>query len=92
MDLLDRTSQAVQFNRELLESTLDNMSQGVSVVDEDMRLVGWNRRYLELMQYPEGTVHMGQPIEDLIRLNAERGLIGDRKSAIRKRLGHLRSG
>jgi len=33
MELLDRTSQAVQFNRELLESTLDNMSQGVSVVD-----------------------------------------------------------
>jgi len=92
MDLLDRTSQAVQFNRELMESTLDNMSQGVSVVDEDMRLVGWNRRYLELMKYPEGTVYMGQPIEDLIRLNAERGLIGDRKSEIRKRMEHLRSG
>jgi len=92
MELLDRTSQAVQFNRELLESTLDNMSQGVSVVDSDLRLVGWNRRYLELFEYPEGTVHMGQPIEDLFRLNAERGLIGDRESEIRKRLGHLRSG
>jgi len=33
LELLNRTSQAVQFNRELLESTLDNMSQGVSVVD-----------------------------------------------------------
>ncbi len=52
MELLDRTSQAVQFNRELLESTLDNMSQGVSVVDQGMRLVGWNRRYVELMELP----------------------------------------
>ena len=77
LELLNRTSQAVQFNRELLESTLDNMSQGVSVVDKDLRLVGWNRRYLELMEYPEDTVHLGQPIEELMRLNAERGLLGD---------------
>jgi signal transduction histidine kinase len=92
--LLDRTSQAVQFNRELLESTLDNMSQGVSVVDADLRLVGWNRRYLELMEYPEGTVHLGQPVADLIRLNARRGLLGESDSAaeVRKRLEHLRGG
>ena len=94
LELLNRTSQAVQFNRELLESTLDNMSQGVAVVDKDLRLVGWNRRYLELMDYPEGTVYLGQPIEELIRLNAERGLLGDEdlEPGIRKRLAHLRSG
>jgi len=94
MELLDRTSQAVQFNRELLESTLDNMSQGVAVVDHELRLVGWNRRYLELMEYPEGTVHLGQAIEDLMRLNAGRGLLGagERAPDIRKRLEHLRSG
>jgi len=92
MELLDRTSQAVQFNRELLESTLDNMSQGVSVVDEGLRLVGWNRRYVELMNYPEETLHIGKPIEELIYLNAERGLIVESKSEISKRLGHLRKG
>jgi signal transduction histidine kinase len=92
MELLDRTSQAVQFNRELLESTLDNMSQGVSVVDQGLRLVGWNRRYVELMDYPEGTLHIGKPVEDLIHLNAERGLIDDHKGEINKRLNHLRSG
>lgn len=94
LELLNRTSQAVQFNRELLESTLDNMSQGVAVVDKDLRLVGWNRRYLELMRYPENTVYLGQPIEELIRLNAERGLLGDEDlpAGIRKRIDHLRSG
>jgi signal transduction histidine kinase len=94
MELLDRTSQAVQFNRELLESTLDNMSQGIAVVDHNLRLVGWNRPYLELMEYPEGVIHIGQPVEELIRLNAERGLLGDGEPAeeIRKRLDHLRSG
>ena len=92
MDLLDRTSQAVQFNRELLESTLDNMSQGVSVVDQGMRLVGWNRRYVDLMGYPEGTLYIGKPIEQLIQLNAKRGLIEDNKSEVQKRLKRLRSG
>lgn len=92
MELLDRTSQAVQFNRELLESTLDNMSQGVSVVDQGMRLVGWNRRYVELMDYPENTLYIGKPIEELIHMNAERGLIGEHKRELLKRLNHLRSG
>ena len=94
MELLNRTSQAVQFNRELLEATLDNLSQGVSVIDPDLRLVGWNRRYLEMMAYPEGTVYLGQPIEELIRLNARRGLLGDdpEDAAVRKRMDHLREG
>jgi Na+/proline symporter/signal transduction histidine kinase len=94
MELLDRTSQAVQFNRELLEATLDNMSQAVAVVDHDLRLVGWNRRYLQVMEFPESLVHLGQPIEELIRYNATRGMLGegDITAEIRKRLEHLRSG
>jgi len=93
MELLDRTSQAVQFNRELLEATLDNMSQGVAVVDPDLRLVGWNRRYLELMNFPEEIVHLGQPIEELIRFNLDRGLLeGDPEVEVHKRLDRLRTG
>lgn len=92
MELLDYTSQAVQFNRELLESTLDNMPQAVSVVDRRLCLVGWNRRYVELMSFPEGTLYIGKPVEDLIRINASRGLITDSNREINKRLSHLRGG
>lgn len=92
MELLDRTSQAVQFNRELLESTLDNMSQGVSVVDQSLCLVGWNRRYVELMEFPEGLLYIGKPIEELIQINVKRGFITDHKSEVQKRLKHLQSG
>jgi signal transduction histidine kinase len=91
MELLDRTSQAVQFNRELLEATLDSMSQGVSVVDREMRLMGWNRSYVELMDYPEGTLHIGKPIAELIQMNAKRGLLEDHKYEIQKRIARLRS-
>lgn len=71
--MLDEASQAVQFNRELLQATLDNIDQGVSVVDEDLRLVAWNSRYIELFDLPAGFVHVGQPIAAVYRLNAERG-------------------
>lgn len=74
--MLDEASQAVQFNRDLLQTTLDNIDQGVSVVDEDLRLTAWNRRYVEMFDLPAGFVHVGLPIAAVYRLNAERGEAG----------------
>ncbi|MDZ4363205.1 PAS-domain containing protein, partial [Brevundimonas sp.] len=71
--MLDEASQAVQFNRELLQATLDNIDQGVGVVDADLRLIAWNARYIDLFDLPAGFVHVGQPIAAVYRLNAERG-------------------
>ncbi|MEZ5465291.1 MAG: PAS domain-containing hybrid sensor histidine kinase/response regulator [Lysobacteraceae bacterium] len=94
VSLLDETSQALRFSRELLEATLDNISQGISVVDAEMRLVAWNRRYLELFDYPEGMVYVGRPIADLIRYNAERGECGPGEvdGHVERRLEHMRRG
>jgi Na+/proline symporter/CheY-like chemotaxis protein len=74
--MLDEASQAVQFNRDLLQTTLDNIDQGVSVVDEDLRLTAWNRRYVEMFDLPAGFVHVGLPVAAVYRLNAERGEAG----------------
>lgn len=92
--LLDETSQQLRFNRELLAATLDNISQGISVVDAEMRLVAWNRRYLELFDYPEGLVYVGRPVADLIRYNAQRGECGpgDVEDHVHRRIEHMRRG
>ena len=92
--LLDETSHAVRFNRQLTEATLENISQGVSVVDADLRLIGWNSRYLELMDYPDGMVHVGESIEELMRYNAKMGRFGNGniEQEVAKRLHHLRDG
>ncbi|KAK0332491.1 hypothetical protein LTR94_024616, partial [Friedmanniomyces endolithicus] len=71
--MLDEASQAVQFNRDLLQTTLDNIDQGVIVVDEDLRVTAWNSRYVEMFDLPGGYVHVGLPIASIYRLNAERG-------------------
>lgn len=94
MALMDEASQELRFNRELLSTTLENVSQGISVVDGEMRLVAWNRRYLELFDYPEGMVYVGLPVADLIRWNAEHGECGPGEvdEHVAKRVRYMRAG
>ena len=49
----------------LLQSTLDNLSQGVSVFDKDNRLVAWNGRFCQLLMLPRKDVHLGVTFEDI---------------------------
>lgn len=74
--IADEASEVLQFNRALLQGAIENITQGISVVDQSLRLVAWNRRYLELFNYPDGLISVGRPIADIIRYNAERGLCG----------------
>ncbi|MGH8157966.1 MAG: hybrid sensor histidine kinase/response regulator [Rhodanobacter sp.] len=92
--LMDEASQELRFNRTLLSTTLENVSQGISVVDAQMRLVAWNRRYLELFDYPDGMVTVGVPVADLIRRNAELGECGPGEvdGHVAKRIDHMRAG
>ena len=69
VSIVDEASQAMTFSRELLQSAIENISLGVSVVNHQQQLVVWNRRYLELFSYPRGYVRAGRPIQDLMRYN-----------------------
>jgi PAS domain S-box-containing protein len=93
-ELLDETSQELRFSRQLLAATMENVTQGISVVDADMNLVAWNHRYLELFDYPSDMVYVGRPVADLIRWNAQRGEFGagDPEQQVAKRLAHMRAG
>src|SRR5580698_9131279 len=73
---------------------MENVTQGISVVDGDMNLVAWNHRYLELFDYPADMVDVGRPVADLIRWNAQRGEfgLGDPEQHVAKRLAHMRAG
>ena len=92
--IVDEASQALRFNRSLLQSTIENISMGISVVDQQMRLVAWNRRYIEMFDFPDGLVCVGRPIEDIFRYNARHGEYGngDTEAAVKSRLDAIRSG
>lgn len=93
-ELVGETSQALQVNQQLLEAALENMSQGISVVDRDLRLVAWNRRYAELFDYPPELLRVGTPVAELVAWNARRGLAGDPDDPthVERRLRHMRAG
>jgi len=75
VNIVDEANKLFQFNRELLQAGVENIEQGISVVDADMRLVAWNKRYIELLDYPSALVCVGKPIAELIQFNADRGVI-----------------
>jgi Na+/proline symporter/signal transduction histidine kinase len=90
----DASSQQQQFSQNLLQSAIENASEGISIVDEDLKLVAWNQKYLDLFDYPSDLVYIGCPIESLIRHNVIRGLCGagDVDKQVVRRLEYLRKG
>ncbi|WP_313492883.1 PAS-domain containing protein [Stenotrophomonas sp.] len=74
-------------------ASLQHLPQGVCVVDAQLNLVAWNRRYVELFRFPPGLIQVGRPIADVFHYNARRGLLGPGpvEEAIERRLNHLRS-
>ncbi len=74
--LLDDASEALQYNRDLLQSALDQVRHGLSVFDRDMRLICWNRQFRELLNLPPELGQVGAPLERILRNCAERGDFG----------------
>lgn len=93
-ELVDEATQVLKFNRDLLQSTIENIQQGISVVDSELRLVAWNQGYKCMFCYPEAALYIGRPVADIIRFNAERGLFSgeDINTEIEKRLAYLKQG
>jgi signal transduction histidine kinase/CheY-like chemotaxis protein len=92
--IVGEASQALRFNQRVLEAALENMSQGISVVDAELRLVAWNRRYAELFDYPAALLQVGVPVAELVAHNIGRGLAGPGRGdgEVAKRIAHMRAG
>jgi Na+/proline symporter/signal transduction histidine kinase len=74
--LLDDASEALQYNRDLLQSALDQVRHGLSVFDKEMRLVTWNRQFRELLDLPPDLGKVGVPLDRILRMIGQRGDLG----------------
>ncbi|MFC5578728.1 PAS-domain containing protein [Lysobacter niabensis] len=91
--IVDTASQDLRFNQRVLEAALQNMSQGISVVDAQLRLVAWNRRYAELFGFPDALLRIGTPIADLSAWTLQRmPYKGSLQHALARRLAFMRAG
>ncbi|MES2356346.1 MAG: PAS-domain containing protein [Pseudomonadota bacterium] len=76
LDMLSDASRAIEFNWEIQHEALENIAQGLALFDADLRLVVWNRRFIELLDFPKHLGMVGTPFADFIRHNIERGDFG----------------
>jgi signal transduction histidine kinase len=79
---------------ERLEVILAGMTDGVMMLDADLRLVEWNSRFPEFTGIPEGMLRVGLPMADLLRAQAAAGEFGqvDVETEVARRIGLLRTG
>lgn len=59
-----------------LKTVLLNMSDGISLLDAELKVVVFNDRFLEMLGFPADRFQFGDPFEKFIRFNAERGEYG----------------
>lgn len=73
-------------------SALDNMTDGIYLINGQAEFVLFNDRYVELTELPPGAIRKGQPVEWAIRSHANRGDYGegDRVLLVAKRLAALK--
>jgi PAS domain S-box-containing protein len=65
-----RAEQAASGASALLRATIDNIMQGLVVLDRDLRVLAWNERFLELRGVPRERVYAGMPFAEVIAAGA----------------------
>jgi Na+/proline symporter/signal transduction histidine kinase len=94
VNFFGETTKALRFNQEVLSASFENISSGISVVDTDLCLIAWNQRYEDMFDYPQGLLHVGFHVADIMRFNGERGWLGDGdiEGLISKRITYMTAG
>jgi PAS domain S-box-containing protein len=81
LDITDRKIAEAELARKEahLRAAMENMTDGMYLLDEDLRFILYNDRYKELVDLPDGTVGVGNSAEKAISAHARRGDYGPGK-------------
>jgi Na+/proline symporter/signal transduction histidine kinase len=66
LKLLDDSHAALHFNREVLQTALNHVRQGIAVFDVDLQLICSNRQFGDLLRLPPHLVHIGIPLCEIL--------------------------
>ena len=66
LKLLDDANAAIHYNREILQTALDHVRQGIAVYDKDMRLICWNRQFGEILDLPPELTRIGTGLDEIV--------------------------
>ncbi len=66
LKLLDDSHAALHFNREMLQTALNHVRQGIAVFDADLQLICSNRQFGEILGLPPHLVQIGIPLREIL--------------------------
>lgn len=66
LKLLDDSHAAAHFNREILQTALNHVRQGIAVFDADLQLINSNRHFAEILALPPHLVQLGIPLTEIL--------------------------
>src|SRR5438128_1146694 len=70
LKLLDDSHAALHFNREILQTALNHVRQGIAVFDADLQLICSNRQFGEILALPPHLVQLGIPLQEILEFMA----------------------
>jgi Na+/proline symporter/signal transduction histidine kinase len=70
LKLLDDSHAALHFNREILQTALNHVRQGIAVFDPDLQLICSNRQFGEILGLPPHLVQIGIPLREILEFMA----------------------
>lgn len=76
---MGQNDQAAGYATYILEG-LEHLDHGITIFDGELKLVAWNRKFLEMLGYPDALAVPGAPLERFIAYTAARGEYGPRRS------------
>ena len=80
--LLDDANAAIHYNREILQTALDHVRQGIAVFDKDLHLVCWNRQFGEILALPPQLTRVGTGLHEILRLGGEQANVSGQAADI----------
>src|SRR4051812_18949528 len=66
LKLLDDSHAALHFNREILQTALNHVRQGIAVFDADLQLICSNRQFGDLLNVPPHFIQFGTPLREIL--------------------------
>jgi Na+/proline symporter/signal transduction histidine kinase len=66
LKLLDDSHAALHFNREILQTALNHVRQGIAVFDPDLQLICSNRQFGEILGLPLHLIQIGIPLREIL--------------------------
>jgi Na+/proline symporter/CheY-like chemotaxis protein len=86
LKLLDDAHAAMHFNREVLQTALDHVRQGIAVFDTDLQLICSNGQFGELLGLPPHLVQIGIPLREILEHMGAISPADDGEGAMTERL------